>query len=108
MSGEIFKILDRLINDEIKKQQMLAIYPLGKIGLQAKNILKKKYGLNAVIIDNYLAHYNQEILNIDEFEKIDEYKVTIIICTFEPLLNKKITKDLEKRRLKARVRNILN
>lgn len=104
---DFYYILDNLIREEIDKNQKIAIYPLGKIGLQAKEILTNRYGCTGIIIDNVLARYNCEIMDIGNFQELDDSDITIILCASDPTLNKKMMEDLKKRKIKACIRNVL-
>lgn len=106
--NDYYSILDRLIRDEVDKHQKVAIYPFGKFGLQAQDILMRRYGQNCIIIDNGLAKYNPRIIDINKFQEIDDKKVTIILCTLDITLNNKLHEDLIERKLKAEIKNILD
>lgn len=105
---DYYQVLDSLFKEEIDKGQTIAIYPFGKVGLLAENILSNRYGHRAVYIDNYVAGYNGKAISIDEFEKMDSPDITIILCASSPVLNEKLTEDLKRRKIKAKVRSILD
>lgn len=106
---QVYNILDGLIREEIDRGQTIGIYPFGKNGLIAKAILVERYGgADRILLDNDLAQYNREIISIEEFEKLDNSNITIILCTTNPLLNETLMKDLKQRKLKAHIRNVLD
>lgn len=104
---DFYYILDRLIKEEIDKKQKIAIYPFEELGLQAQDIVINRYGRECIIIDDYLAEYNQNIISFIEFEKIDTDDITIIICESDYYSNEKIIKSLLAKKLKAQIRNII-
>lgn len=104
---DYYYILDMLIKAELDKKQTIAIYPFGKIGMQAENILMRRYGAQGIIIDNNLANYNPKVMNINEFEKIDDSAITIILCTADTALSNELYNGLKKKKIKADIKNIL-
>ena len=105
--SDFYYTLDRLIKEEIEKKQKIAIYSLESTGLLAQDIIVNRYGYKCIIIDNYLAQYNQKIININTFEKIDDYTFTIIVCDVEFYSNRDVIRYLLGKKLKAQIRNIL-
>lgn len=105
---DYYYILDNLIALELKKNQNIAIYPFGRVGLQAKIIMNERYGRQPIIIDNNVSKYNQDVLCIERFEKIDNKQITLLLCATNPALNKMLMKDLEMRNLVSKVINVLN
>ena len=106
---DYYSILDKLIKEEIDKNQIVAIYPLGKVGLQARDILFNRYGFKkGIIIDNFIAKYNNEVMDVNDFFKIDNSNISIILCTSTPDLNAKMLRELEEKNVKAQLRNIIN
>lgn len=100
--------LDGIIRSELDKNQRIAIYPFGRIGLQARDILVNRYGRDAIIIDNNLSKYNRNIFSIESFKKMDSSDITIIVCTSDKSVNQEIWKDLENRKLMSNIRNIFD
>lgn len=103
-----YNVLDLMIRNEINKGKRIAIYPFGKNGLQAKNIIVKRYGLPIIIIDNHLANYNHNIFSIDDYKKIDGSDITIIISATNYDINKSIMNNINDKKLKAQISNIID
>ncbi len=105
---DYYSKLDNLIRIEIERKQRIAIYPLGKVGLQAKDILVNRYGIKEfILIDNNLAKYNNQIIDLKCFLKIDRSDISIIICTTDNALNRRLYEELREKKIKAKVKNIL-
>ncbi len=102
-----YKILDQLIKQELDRGKKIAIYPLGKIGMEAKNILESRYGQKAIIIDNVLSEYNPEIICFDQFMKLDGENISIILCASDHKLNAELCQKIAQNRIKASVVNII-
>lgn len=84
---DYFYNLDRIIREELDKGNDIAIYPFGKNGMQAKEILEQRYGRNAILIDNQLAKYNSNIIGINEFKMNKRENVTVIITATDKRVN---------------------
>lgn len=84
---DYFYNLDRIICEELDKGKDIAIYPFGKNGMQAKDILEQRYGRKAILIDNQLAKYNSDIVGIDEFLKRECENVTVLITATDRIVN---------------------
>lgn len=101
-----YRILDQIINKELDQGKRIAIYPFGEIGMLAKDILEKRYGQEAIVIDNKLKKYNSQILTIDEFVDLDASDITIILCAGNYALNTNLVRNIAALGLKASVANI--
>lgn len=104
---DFYFIISSLIKEELDKKQIIALYPLGKIGLQARDILVNRYGKHGIIVDNHMASYNDEVIDTDQYMELDSPHITIILCASDPYLNRDLLKGLEDKKVKARIRNIL-
>lgn len=102
-----YAILDKIIRAELDKNQRIAFFPFGKIGMQAENILEKRYGRKAILIDNGLQKYNPKIVSLVNFSEMDSEDITIVLCTNKPELNMKLNQQIEDMKLKASVANII-
>ena len=105
---DFYYVIDELIKNEIDMNQTIAIYPMGKVGLLAKDILVNRYGHTGIFLDNQLAQYNKEIIDIDKFAELDNANITIILCASNPILNKEIINNLREKKLKSKIMNILD
>lgn len=105
---DYYNALDSLIREEIENGQEIVICSLGRVGLKAKHILNERYGYNGKIIDDDLARYNHEIINLEQYKKVDSSSVTIILCIPNPELNRRKMEQLKRFEIKARIRNILD
>lgn len=103
-----YGILNKLIKQELDRGRRIAIYPYGRIGMQAKDILVNRYGQKAILIDNGLGKYNSEIVSFEEFMESDSENISIILCTDSRELNMELCQQIAKKRLKSSVINILN
>lgn len=104
---DYYNILNTIILQEIDQKQTVVVYPFGKIGLLAKQILVSRYGMQGIIIDNNLVKYNSEIIDINKYEELDSDSKTIILCASDVDLNRSLIKDLKERNLNSKIRNIL-
>lgn len=104
---EYYNILDKIIREELDKGQTIAIYPLGKAGLEAKHILNNRYGRKGILVDNKMAFYNSEVIDINEFCIQDRSDITIILCAADCNLNNDLTTEIKHMGIKARIRNLL-
>ena len=93
-----FYNLDAIICEEIEKGRKIAIYPLGKVGMQAKEILNERYGREAIVIDNKLAKYNSQIMTVEQFWQNVDDDITVILCAVDRKLNDVIQNDFMNRR----------
>lgn len=103
-----YKILNRLIKQELDRRNRIAIYPYGRIGMQAREILENRYGQKAIIIDNGLGKYNSKIISLDKFMELDAEDISIILCTDNHLLSTELYQQISKKKLKSSIVNILN
>lgn len=101
-----YRVLDKIIKNELEQGKRIAIYPFGEIGMLAKDILGKRYGQEAIIIDNKLKKYNSQIITIEEFVDIDASDITIILCAGNYVLNTNLVRNIAALGLKASVANI--
>lgn len=101
-----YRVLDRIIKNELDQGKRIAIYPFGEIGMLAKDILEERYGEKAIIIDNKLKKYNSKIFTIEEFAEIDAPDITIILCAGNCVLNTNLARDTAALGLKASIVNI--
>ena len=102
-----YGILNQLIKQELDCGKRIAIYPLGKIGMEAKNILESRYGQKAIIIDNVLSKYNPEIICFEQFMELDAENISIILCTSNHSLNAELCQKIAQNQIKASVVNII-
>ena len=104
---DYFYHLDRIIREELDEGKTIAIYPVGKIGMQAKEILEQRYGQKAILIDNKLAKYNENIQTFDEFLKSDNANVTIFLCAIDRKVNDVLLQGLHRNKVELKIRNVL-
>lgn len=104
---DYYSVLDMLIRAELDNKQTVAIYPFGKIGMQAEELLVRRYGASGIIIDNNVAKYNPKVINIEEFEKLDDPSITIILCASDVALSNELYNGLQKKNVKSHIKNIL-
>ena len=100
--------LNTIILNEIMHEQQIAIFPLGQVGLLAKNILNNRFGKKEIAIDNFLCNINPDVMSLEQFMAFDSERVSIIVCASEEKLNGVLRNELSKRGVKARVINILD
>lgn len=96
---------DSIIKKEIDNGQRIALYPFGKCGLTAKEIITDRYGCEPIIIDNRLAEYNPSIYDVGEFKKMDSSDISIIITTPKQNLNRELTEKITEGGLLAKIIN---
>lgn len=110
--SEFYSRLDLLIKkfffSPLHTRGKLILCPLGEVGLEAKHILEGRYGYSPIIIDDELAHYNPEVMSIDQFKKEDDANSTIIICESDPSENLGLVRLLKGKGICARIENILS
>lgn len=104
---EYFYHLDRIIREELEEGRTIAIYPFGKIGMQAKEILEQRYGGEAILIDNKLAKYNKAVRTIEEFLETDNSNVTVFVCVIDRKVNSALLQTLQKNKIGLKIRNVL-
>lgn len=95
--------LDHIIKDEIDDGQEIAIYPVGKLGLMANEIITVRYGRKAYKIDNYLAKYNADIYSLEDYMKIDSKQISIIVCLMSEEKSKEFKEELIRKSIKAKI-----
>ncbi len=69
-----------IIEEELDEGREIALFPMGKGGLLARILLENKYGKRGVYIDNNACKYNQDIVSLDDYIKIDNEQISIILC----------------------------
>ena len=75
------------IDEAIQKGKSKAyLFPFGKYGMMAKEILQNRYGIqDIVVLDNALCQYNSEIKPLDSLkDKLWEKNEIFFLCTFNP------------------------
>lgn len=102
-----YKILDIMIKNELDKNKRIAIYPFGEIGMQVRDILEKRYGREAILIDNRLKSYNPKVIGISDFIEIDSEDITLVLCTISSDLNEELYQQVKSMNLKASLVNVL-
>lgn len=75
-----YQIIDRNIRHIIDSGKQAVIYPMGMMGVYAREILSKRYGRDGIYVDNVQCFYSREILSFDEMCKLDTQKFCVIIC----------------------------
>lgn len=93
--------LDGIIRKELDRGQRIAIYPLGKVGMQAREILESRYGREAILIDNEMSRYNPRVLSLADFVRMDSEDITVVLCTGRAALNAGLNRQVEGLGLKA-------
>lgn len=88
--------INRAIQTYLEKWEgwRIAIYPFGKMGMKAKEILNLRYGImESVIVDNQLAHVNPHIVSLNEIDNFKEY-IWILTCE-NPKFHAEIRQSVE-------------
>ena len=94
---KICKTIDECLKKSIKKPLNIIIYPYGYVGMQVKEILNKRYGIQEIgIVDNYLCKINSEIYSSEEFEiLVEKYEsVCVMISTENNTISQEIIKTI--------------
>ena len=64
-----YDYLDRALKEIISEGwEKIYLYPFGRAGMQAKDILSERYGKQCVVVDNKLSAFNKEIISCRELE----------------------------------------
>lgn len=93
--NDFYSTIDHIIKEELDNGHKIAIYPLGRIGLEAKNILENRYGTTAVYVDNTICNYNSKVISFAEFSKL-EVEYVVLICVENPELNRTLANSIKK------------
>ena len=99
VEGATFRAICKTIDDLIKKgYDNFIIYPFGDIGVQVKQILNIRYGLQEfAIVDNILASYNPSVIASSELPLLSiPEKTAVIISTINDGLARKLNLTLPK------------
>lgn len=105
---DYYNSLDSIIREEIGAGQKIVIYSLGRVGLLAKKILRERYGYNGIVVDDDLAVYNNEIISLKEYQRVDNSFNTIILCVPNLKQNRIRLSMLKEMKIEAKIRNILD
>lgn len=102
-----FDVLNGIITEEVQLGHKIVIYPMGKIGMYARIILEKRFDAEGIYVDNNLCMLNHKVISLEKYLEEDSANNAIILCTQSKQLNKEIRKTLEKKAVKAKIRDYL-
>ncbi len=104
--SEYYPRLNVIIKEELDLKQKIALYPIGRLGLEAKNILEGRFGQKGIYIDNEMCKYNSEIINCAKFiGEADDESVTVIICFMDIENVISVKEELRSLGVKAKIRS---
>lgn len=70
-----YEVINRALEEAIRQgRREFAIYPFGKNGIETKEILNWRYGIEeAIIVDNQLSKQNTNIYSLNEVKNYNDY-----------------------------------
>ncbi len=96
--------LERLVQAGYEK---FYIYPAGKVGMQAKEILDARFGKQTILVDNQLSKVNSGILNVADLQNEDQDdKAILVIVSLNYQIYSSIRLELKKYQLKMKVKDL--
>lgn len=104
--GECFYRLDQMIRESIEKGKEVAIFPMGKIGLEAKNILNNRYFMDGIYIDNNMCKFSDRVISLEQIGQYDLNKIQILLCVLDKNLNNRLEQDIKRLYPNADVANL--
>lgn len=99
--------INEIVKKELDKNKRLAIFPYGKIGMQARDIIVNRYGQDVILIDNNISQYNKNVISLQDFAKIDSEDITLILCTSKTNLLEHFQQQVKEMKLRASVISII-
>lgn len=99
--------IDEIVKTELNKHKRLAVFPYGKIGMQARDIIVNRYGQKVILVDNKISQYNTDVISLEEFYGIDSEEITIILCTSKIRLLRQLEQQIKDMELKASTISII-
>ncbi len=102
-----YERINEIVKIELNKHRKLAIFPYGKIGMQARDIIVNRYGQDVILIDNNISQYNTDVISLEEFYGIDSEEITIILCTSKAELLKQFEQQINNLNLKASIVSVI-
>lgn len=103
---DFYTILNSIFTEELEQGKKIAIYPLGRVGMYAKIILENRFGVKGIYIDNLINRYNQEVVSLDDFLKMD-IGCTVVICVENIDKSKELAKKIFEKNPNIKVRSNL-
>ncbi|MCI9218687.1 MAG: hypothetical protein HFH94_02950 [Lachnospiraceae bacterium] len=82
-----YQTIDRNIKHIIDSRKQVVIYPMGMMGVYAREILNKRYGREGIYVDNVQCAYSGEIISFREMCALNTSKFGVLVCS--------LNKDLE-------------
>jgi len=79
--------LNQIIKEAIDSKKKIAVFPFGRVGLQAKHIIEERYGQTALYIDNEICKYNKKVISLEEFSKMNTEEYIVMICVIDSNLD---------------------
>lgn len=103
---DFYGILNKIIKEELDMRKKIVIYPIGRVGLEAKNILENRFGQKGIYVDNEISKYNGEVYNLDKIKGLDE-NYSVIVCSMDYKLNVILLDNVKSVNQKVFVRSCL-
>lgn len=82
-----YQTIDRNIKHMIDSGEQVVIYPMGMVGVYAREILNKRYGREGIYVDNVQCAYSGEIISFREMCALNTSNFGVLVCS--------LNKDLE-------------
>ena len=92
-----YSIFDLKIKHALENGYEIGICPFGEYGLELKNILNNRYGVEEkVLVDNYISRWNKKCRSIDELSDNDGNTI-IILAIKNKAVREQLRTELEKK-----------
>lgn len=90
-----YQTIDQNIRHIIDSGKQVVIYPMGMMGIYAREILNKRYGREGIYVDNVQCDYSDEILSFREVCTLDRKNIGILVCVLKKELEIELVRQCE-------------
>lgn len=90
-----YQIIDRNIRHFIDSGKQVMIYPMGMMGLYARQILNGRYGREGIYVDAVQCAYSDEILSFHEMRALNTQNVGVLVCVLKKELEQELIRQCE-------------
>lgn len=90
-----YQTIDRGIKHIIDSRKQVAIYPMGMVGVYAREILNKRYGREGIYVDNMQCAYSDEIISFFEMCVLNAQNIGVLVCSLNNDLETELIRQCE-------------
>lgn len=106
---EAYSHIDALIKEAINKKKKIVIYPMGPLGIEARNILYFRYDMEGVYVDNYLCQTNKHVISLQQYiDSVDGDDCFVILTAKAKELSQLLLQNLKDYNVRAEIKNVLD